>query len=344
LRRSEWIGFNIHDVVAMGVARRAPSAPHFIDTFAPFRADGLDRFDLQISGEHEPWPDGPSRAVEEGPGFRYTREGLCLNSPRVQVTRHGEGFRLSGTVELLEYALPLLDRILVTRGVAMIHAMTVAYRDRGLCMRAWSGAGKTSTMAKLVRMDGFAFMGDDWGFLTREGVVLGRAKPMFIRPHHRPLYPHLFSWPRKPLVPVPFSRSVTRLARLAGPFVGRYPPLARATRRWSPQHMMVMPREALPGAPMSAAAPLAVCLFVERFEGGRRVGPTDGGAPGVHGGAPGGRLSSRIAQGLPDHAPGARRVRPRAGRADSGGEGGGGAGGTGRQANLPAAGPSCAVA
>jgi hypothetical protein len=235
--------------------------------FSPFRVDGLDRFDLLVSGRLGPWQGETLGETDEGSVFHHTRDGLCLTSPCVQVARRGGGFRLSGTVELLEYALPLLDRILVTRGAAMVHAMTVDYRGHGLCIAAPSGGGKTSTMAKLARLGGFSFMGDDWAFLSRPGLVLGCPRPMFIRPHHRSMYPHLFEGLRKPLVPVRFEASLLRLTRLARPFVVRHPVLARVMRRWSPEHRMVAPLAALPGVRMVASAPLAACLFVERSEG-----------------------------------------------------------------------------
>jgi hypothetical protein len=271
VRRSDWVGFDFHGLAAIGVSRAAPTAPLFGEVFAPFRADGLERFDLLISGRLEPWQGGARGETVEGTGFRYTPDGLCLRSPRVQVMRHGEGYRLNGTVELLEYALPLLDRLLVARGAAMIHAVTTAYRNHGLCLAAPSGTGKTDTLAKLARIEGFSFLSDDWGFLTRRGVMLGCPKPLFIRPHHRSAYPHLFARPGKPLVPTRLSMPVSRLTRVARPFVTRHPRLALLLRRWSPEYMMVLPREALPGVRLAATAPLAACLFVERSE--------DGGAP-----------------------------------------------------------------
>ncbi len=163
-------------------------------------------------------------------------------------------------------ALPLIDRIMVTKGAAMLHCLTAAYRGHGLLIPAWGGTGKTSTMSKLMKIDGFSFMGDDWAFLTHDACLLGYAKPMFIKPYHRYLYPHLFKRVHKPLVPVVLSKPIARLTTLLHPFVTQFPELASVTRRWSPEHMMVMPSEAFPDARFTQAAPLAAALFVERFE------------------------------------------------------------------------------
>src|SRR6266540_3743168 len=196
-----WIELNIHDRAAIRIAEDAPTASLLRDMFAPFRAQGLERHDLTITAELEPMP-GASHNEHE---YRHTDSSLYLAAIKVQLVVDGDGFRLHGTRELLTSTLPLLDRILVGRDVAMIHAATFDYRGHGVAMPAWGGVGKTSTIAKLLRVDGVAFMGDDWAFMAGDGRLLGYAKPMFIKPHHRPIYPHLFSRRRKPLVPSALS-------------------------------------------------------------------------------------------------------------------------------------------
>jgi hypothetical protein len=111
-------------------------------------------------------------------------------------------------------------------------------------------------------------MGDDWAFVSAGGELLGFAKPMFIKPHHSTIYPHLFQRMRKPLVPKRLSRPVGRLTTVVHPFVVRYPRLAATIRRWSPEHMMVPPREALGGSPIVRSAPLSAAVFIERYDGG----------------------------------------------------------------------------
>jgi len=151
----------------------------------------------------------------------------------------------------------------------MIHAATMAYRGHAIALPAAGGTGKTSTVAKLMRREGWSFMGDDWAFLTEDATLLGYAKPMFIKPHHRAIYPHLFEGVRKPLVPSRLSQSVGRLTTVVHPYVIRYPRLADFSRRWSPEHRMVSPETAFPGRELTTSAPLAAAVYVERFEGAR---------------------------------------------------------------------------
>lgn len=262
-----WIEFNIHDLVAFRVARDAPTASLFEDMFRPFLTEGLDDFDLTISHQSEPLVDVAFGEAHGETDFYYNENGVYLKTQDVQIIGDGNSFRLQGRSELLVTALPLIDRLMVTKGAAMVHALTVDYRGWGICMPAWGGSGKTSTMAKLVKLDGFSFMGDDWAFLTAGGDLLGYAKPMFIKPYHRSIYPHLFRKAHKPLIPVRFSKPIAHMTTLLHPYVTRYPRLAQITRRWSPEHMMVTPFKAFPHARFSQRAPLAAALFVERVQG-----------------------------------------------------------------------------
>jgi hypothetical protein len=248
----------------MGVARSAPTAAQMRTIFADFLTETSDApFDLTVTGEIEPVAD----VAYAEDSFSYTSTAITANAPPLQILRDGPGLRLNGPGELLTSVLPLLDRLLVERNVAMIHAATVAIQGHGIALPAAGGVGKTSTIAKLMRHRDVAFMGDDWAFLSAEGDLLGFAKPMFIKPHHRTIYPHLFNRVRKPLVPKRLVRPFGRLATQVHPFIVRYPRVAAFTRQWSPEHMIVSPQEALRGSPIARSAPLSAAVYVERHDG-----------------------------------------------------------------------------
>jgi hypothetical protein len=259
-----WLSFDLHGRARMGVARNAPTAAQLRMMFADFLTeDGNGPFDLTVTGEMQP-VHGVAYADDT---FSYTPDAICLRTPPLQIFRNGTGIRLNGPGELLTTVLPLLDRILVERDVAMIHAATVSIDGHGVALPAAGGVGKTSTIAKLMRHRGIGFMGDDWAFVSAEGELLGFAKPMSIKPHHRTIYPHLFHRMRKPLVPKRLSRPIGRLTTAVHPVVVRYPRLAAFTRRWSPEHMIIPPHEALRGSPIVRSAPLSAAVYVERFDG-----------------------------------------------------------------------------
>ena len=261
----EWLHFDIHGIVGVRVRATAPAALQLKTMMGSFAVDHEVPADIVVSGEHERMLD--SAVLEDE--LAYNSTAVHFRRHHVQVVEEGNRYRVHGPGELLTTVLPLLDVAMVSRGAAMIHAATVGYGGRAVALPAGGGTGKTSTMAKLMRRPGFSFMGDDWGFLTADGQLLNYEKPMFIKPHHRPIYPHLFQGSRKPLVPVRLSRPVGRFTTVVHPHIVKYPRLADVSRRMSPEHRIVSAQQALPGVGVTQEAPLLTSVFVERYEGAR---------------------------------------------------------------------------
>jgi GT2 family glycosyltransferase len=262
---SGWLHFDIHGKVGVRVAAGAPGAPQLQTMLACFATDREVPADIVISEKQEPMPDAALLEHE----LAYTETAVRFVRERVQLVLDEDQYRVHGAGELLTSLVPVLDRAMVTRGAAMIHAATVAYDGQAIALPAAGGTGKTSTVAKLMRREGWTFMGDDWAFLSDDAQLLGYEKPMFIKPHHKAIYPHLFEGARKPLVPVRLSRGVGRITTVVHPVVIRYPRVADFSRRWSPEHMMVTAAQAFPGRKPTTAAPLAAAVYIERFEGAR---------------------------------------------------------------------------
>jgi hypothetical protein len=268
----EWLNFDIHGLVGVRVHSEAPAALQLGTMMRSFAVDHEVPGDIVVSADLELMLDV---AVLEDE-LAYSPSGVHFRRQQVQVVREGDQYRVHGTGELLTTVLPLLDVAMVSRAAAMVHAATVGYRGRAIALPAGGGTGKTSTIAKLMKRPGFSFMGDDWAFLTEDGRLLNYEKPMFIKPHHRPIYPHLFQGSRKPLVPVRLSRPVGRLTSVVHPHIVKYPKLADMSRRMSPEHRIVTAQQALPGVEVTQEAPLLTSIFIERYEGARtRVAERD---------------------------------------------------------------------
>ena len=185
---SGWLNFDVHGKVGIRVAARAPGAPQLQAMLACFATDREVPADIVISEKPEPMPDAALLEHE----LAYTETAVRFVRERVQVILEEDQYRVHGAGELLTSLVPVLDRAMVTRGAAMIHAATVAYNGQAIALPAAGGTGKTSTVAKLMRREGWTFMGDDWAFLSDDAQLLGYEKPMFIKPHHKAIYPHLF--------------------------------------------------------------------------------------------------------------------------------------------------------
>jgi hypothetical protein len=267
-----WLNFDVHGMLGIRVQASAPTARQLQTMMGHFAVDHEVPADIVVTSDLEVLVD--AAVVEDE--LAYNRDGVEFRHEHVQVLRDGSSLQVRGAGELLTTVLPLLDVAMVERRAAMIHAATVGYRGSAIALPAAGGTGKTSTIAKLVRRPGFSFMGDDWGFLTDEGRLLNYEKPMFIKPHHKPIYPHLFQGSRKPLVPVKLSRPIGRFTTVVHPHIVKYPRLADAARRLSPEHKMVSPQQALPGVATTSSAPVRLAMFIERYEGARtRVSERD---------------------------------------------------------------------
>lgn len=264
--RDRWLHLDVHGRVGICIEADAPGARQLCDMFAPFQSERIDCCDLVVHGRLE---DLGGLVAGEGPQ-RYGIDALELPG-RLQVVRDGASLSLNGEGELLAPVLALLDALLVSRAAAMVHVAAVERDGRGVCLGAAGGAGKSSGTIGLVRERGFAFMGDDWSFLSSDGRILGFAKPLFVRPHHRALFPELFAQKRKPLVPPHLTAPLGRLATAAHPAISRHPRLARRARALWPEHLIVRPEAALPGVRIAREAELAAMVFVERAA---QAGPT----------------------------------------------------------------------
>ena len=255
--------FDVHGLVAVRVEPGTPGEAQLRDMLAPFLGDSRAPLQLQVRGNIT-GVQGQSHAED---AYRYTSDTLYLPGDKVQVVQTDDGYRVEGRGELLTAVIPLLDRLCVREKTAMVHAAIVDYRGAGVLLPAWGGVGKTSTVAKLVAMPGVRFMADDWGFLTGDGDLLGYAKPMFIKPHHRAIYPELFQGARKPLAPGWLTTPVSHLATTVHPVIVRYPRTADFTRRWSPEHRMVHPDQVFGTDRIATRAPLRLAMFLERYDG-----------------------------------------------------------------------------
>jgi hypothetical protein len=255
--------FDVHGLVAIHVEAGTPGEDQLRDMLAPFIGVSSAPLQLQVGGITSEFTS-QSHAED---AYRYTEKSLFLPEDRVQVIQTETGYRIEGRGELLTAVIPLLDRLCVRAQTAMVHAAMVNYKGAGVLLPAWGGVGKTSTVAKLLAVPDVGFMADDWGFFGADGVLSSYAKPMFIKPHHRTIYPELFQGTRKPLAPGWLIPSLSRAATAVHPVIVRYPRTASFTRRWSPEHRMVHPEEVFGPENISSRAPARLAMFLERFDG-----------------------------------------------------------------------------
>lgn len=233
-----------------------PEVPGAVDlTVCATKADvlsGVDRREASLADD-----------VEYGDNWAYV--------PKYEfaIARQDDRWFIGSDRETGRLSSVLLDYLLLDRGLALIHSAAVELDDGAVLLSGWGGVGKTSALARLILESGARFMADDWAFVTAAGTVMSLPKPMYIYTYHQALYPHLFHARHKPLIPQRLARPVKASRKIVRPFFERFPRFEGFARRWSPEHMKVMPDRAFPDSPIRDEARLGCVLFVERVSAGR---------------------------------------------------------------------------
>jgi len=261
-----WLYFDVHGLVRIRVEAGHPSERSVRLVFGPFQTDGQDSADLTLQyrvpemGEHS----FASESYLFGDGHVY------LKDYRLHLMRTGEQFTLASRRDLLPFVPPVVQTLLLRRQHCLVHSAAVAVGERGVLLPGWGGTGKTSAIICLLKqLPEAAFMSDDYAIVSEDGRVLSFPKAFFIYPYHRGLFPHLFQARHKPLVPVWLSGMLERLRTVVRPTIMAFPRLENLARRFTPEHMQVPARTALPDARFVEIAGIDQVLFVERYSGGQ---------------------------------------------------------------------------
>lgn len=258
-----YVDFDVQGRAGVRVTRGASVLDEVRTLLGPFETNSISRVDLAVGSE---------ATGLLGPSLEEDRIGgteAVIEIPRLGLDIHfGDEIRVRARQASLPALLPLLDAVLLGHDTVMIHAATVSYRGRGIALPTWGGVGKAGAVAKLLSLPRVSYMGDDWAFLTRDGRLIGDAKPLSIRPYQRAIYPHLFPEPAGPAIGSKLPRTVTDLAGAMRPILLKHPQLIQFARRLSSHEVVaVTPRQAFPEAPIASSAPLATTVFLERYSG-----------------------------------------------------------------------------
>jgi hypothetical protein len=267
-----WLNFDIHGLVGVRVHSAAPPALQLQAMMGSFAVDSEVADDIVVRGDLELMLDAAVMADD----CAYNSSAVHFRRHHVQVVAEDAQYRINGPGVLPAAVLPVIDLAMASRDTAMIHAASIGYRGRAIALPAARGLGMAGTIAGLTKRPGCSFMGDAWAFLTEDGRLLNYEKPMPIGRDDRSAYPHLFQGGHKQTIPPRVSGPLDRITAAVQPHLVNYPKLADMSRRMSPEHRTVAPRQALPGVSVTTEAPLLMSAFVERYEGARtRVAERD---------------------------------------------------------------------
>lgn len=264
---TDWLYFNIHNLVRMRITASHPCAYSIGDEYECFRVSNLEECNLTLSERMLL----PAESSDASTVYRFDHSCTRINSLMIDIAVFGEEVFLSGKRDLLPFISPLIQWITSTRRAAFLHAASMAIDNQGILMPAWGGTGKTSAIIELLKLPGSAFMGDDYTIICDDGTLLSYPKPFFIYPYHKDIFPHLFRNKPKLLIPVWFGKPMAVIRQAVRPGLTMFPRLESVCRRLTPEHMKIPARKALPYAKFVDGVPLKLILFVERYSGSEVV-------------------------------------------------------------------------
>jgi hypothetical protein len=229
--------YDVHGAVAIRVHPHSRDTARLHEALACFATAEQVRPDLVVGGPPEPVPDAGllNNAVT------YTENTVSLQTHGLQVSVDGNRFAIRGKGDVLAALRPVLDRAMVTKGVALCPAAAVEHEGRAVLL-AGTTSDARAVAAALVQRPAWSFMGADWVFLAEDGRVLGWDVP-----------PQTGSGPDPdPLDRPGWGRRASALVR------GLHLP-RRAAEGLEP----------FTGSRFATAAPLGVAVHLERFDGAR---------------------------------------------------------------------------
>ncbi len=236
--------------------------------FGTFETDLLDKVDLTLQ-YNSPNIGEYSFASES---YLFNDNHVYIKHYKLHLLTDGDEFIVASERDLLPFIPPVIQTLLLRKQHCFVHSAAVTINGKGVLLPGWGGTGKTSSIVCLLNeVQGSCFMSDDYIIVGAEQKIFSFPKAFFIYPYHRKLFPYLFKAKHKPLVPPVLSRIVEKVRTVVRPTIMAFPKLENFARRFTPEHMQVPAREALPDSEFVDSAPLDKVLFIERYSGEKTV-------------------------------------------------------------------------
>ncbi len=259
-----WLYFNIHNLVRMRVEAGHISERSIRLVFGHFEVDSLDKVDITLQYK----PPEVSEYSFASESYIFTDRYVYIKDYKLHLIKNDDEIILASQRDLLPFVPPILQFLLMRYQCCFVHSAAVSIEGNGVLLPGWGGTGKTSAVICLLKeIPTTCFMSDDYAILSSDHKILSFPKAFFIYPYHRKLFPYLFKSKHKFLVPSFLSSFIERLRVAVRPTVMAYPKLEYLARRFTPEHMQVPAKKALPDSEFIDIAPLHKVLFIERYSG-----------------------------------------------------------------------------
>jgi hypothetical protein len=119
------------------------------------------------------------------------------------------------SVPAVPHLLSVINLVALTKGVLPLHASAFLVDGLGVMVLGWSKGGKTEALLAAMAQ-GASYVGDEWIYLTRDGVMHGLPEPIRVWQWQLDQFPGLLhARPRKDRARLSSWRAVSAAARVA---------------------------------------------------------------------------------------------------------------------------------
>ncbi len=180
------------------------------------------------------------------------------------ISKEKDGYKIICNQECNEWMMMILEYALLENQATFIHSAGVIKDGNAYVFPSWGGVGKTASVAKLIREEGYQLLGDDLVILTSDGTIYAFPKKFVLYAYHRELFEDAMQ--NKKLVKGGLSRFVSKLIPTAKSFLRHFPFLLSWARRHNPQSKRVSPYEIFGEDKIATSGHIKKFTWLERID------------------------------------------------------------------------------
>lgn len=237
-----------------------PNIPMFETDEASFKTIGTTikikyKKNLSLDGAYEVVP---YIFINRNTNQFYDKKFGCI------VSKEKNGYSIECSQECNEWIMMLLEYCLLSNGATFIHSAGVAKEGKAFVFPSWGGVGKTASVAKLVRENGYKLLGDDLVIVDKKGNVYAFPKKFVLYAYHRNLFKE--NMKNKRLIKGKTSNLFSHLIPTMKNILRHFPFVMAWARKHNPQSNRVSPYEIFGDEKIEKCAKLEGFTWLERIE------------------------------------------------------------------------------
>ncbi len=176
------------------------------------------------------------------------------------------GYNLYCYQECNEWMMMLLEYCLLLNKCTFLHSAGVEKDGVAYVFPSWGGVGKTASVARLVRENGYKLLGDDLVIMMQDGSIKPFPKKFVLYAYHKKLFKDSMKKEKAHLVGGWFSKLLSKFLPAIKSCLRLFPGLLAFARRHNPQSKRISPFDIFGPENISEGGALKAFTWLERID------------------------------------------------------------------------------